>query len=119
MGTLTHGNNNIYSTLLPSVSRVKHNGNASLYKACSLLSLDFTIVSQDMMVWKPSKLHKIEDLNLFDVELCLAVHKFFVSTSLNIIHPGCTFHLSYSYWAVTSLYENTMSSITVTLHKLT
>jgi hypothetical protein len=31
---------------------------------------------------------------------------------------GCTFHLSYPYW-ITSLYENTTSSITVTVHKLT
>jgi hypothetical protein len=29
------------------------------------------------------------------------------------------FHLSYPYWTITSLYKNTMSSITVTLHKLT
>jgi hypothetical protein len=56
---------------------------------------------------------------LFDVELYLTVHKSFVSTSLNIIHRGCTFHLSYPYWTITSLYENTMSSITVTVHKLT
>ena len=55
---------------------------------------------------------------LFDVELYLTVHKSFVSTSLNIIHRGCTFHLSYPYWTITSLYENTMSSITVTVHKL-
>ena len=32
-----------------------------------------------------------------DVELYLTVHKSFVSTSLNIIHCGCTFHLSYPY----------------------
>jgi hypothetical protein len=38
---------------------------------------------------------------LFDVELYLTVHKFFVSTSLNITHRGCTFHLSYSYWTIT------------------
>jgi hypothetical protein len=56
---------------------------------------------------------------LFDVELYLTVQKSFVSTSLNIIHRGCTFHLSYPYWTITSLYENTMSSITVTVHKLT
>jgi hypothetical protein len=56
---------------------------------------------------------------LFDVELYLTVHKFFVSTSLNIIHGGCTFHLSYPYWTITSLYKTTMSSITVTVHKLT
>jgi hypothetical protein len=56
---------------------------------------------------------------LFDVELYLTVHKSFVSTSLNIIHCGCTFHLSYPYWTITSLYENTTSSITVTVHKLT
>jgi hypothetical protein len=36
--------------------------------------------------------------HLFDVELYLTVHKSFVSTSLNIIHRGCTFHLSYPYW---------------------
>jgi hypothetical protein len=52
---------------------------------------------------------------LFDVELYLTVHKSFVSTSLNIIHCGCTFHLSYPYWTV--IYENTISSITV--HKIT
>ena len=45
------------------------------------------------------------------------MHKSFVSTSLNIIHPGCTFHLSYPYWTNTSLWENTMSSMTVTVHK--
>jgi hypothetical protein len=39
---------------------------------------------------------------LFDVELYLTVHKSFVSTSLNTIHPGCTFHLSYPYWTFTS-----------------
>jgi hypothetical protein len=55
----------------------------------------------------------------FDIELYLTVHKSFVSTSLNIIQQGCTFHLSYLYWTITSLYENTMSSITVTVHKLT
>jgi hypothetical protein len=38
---------------------------------------------------------------------------------LYIIHRGCTFHLSYPYWTITSLYENTMSLITVTVHKLT
>jgi hypothetical protein len=49
------------------------------------------------VVWKPGKLqsHKIEDL--FDVELYLTVHKSFVSTQLNIIHRGCTFHLRYPY----------------------
>ena len=31
---------------------------------------------------------------LVDVELYLTVHKSFVSTSLNIIHRSCTFHLS-------------------------
>jgi hypothetical protein len=58
---------------------------------------------------------------LFDVELYLTVHKSFgfVSTSLNIIHCGCTFHLSYPYWMITSLYEISMSSIIVTVHKLT
>jgi hypothetical protein len=56
---------------------------------------------------------------LFDVELYLTVHKSFVSTSLNITHRGCTVYLSYPYWTITSLYENTMSSITVTVHKLT
>ena len=40
---------------------------------------------------------------LFDVELYLTVHKAYVSTSLNIIHCDCTFHLSYLYWTVTSL----------------
>ena len=35
--------------------------------------------------------------HLFDVELYLTVHKSFVSTSLNIIQQGCTFHLSYPY----------------------
>ena len=54
-----------------------------------------------------------------DVELYLTMHKSFVSSSLNIINRGCTFHLNYPYWTVTSLYENTMSSITVTAHKLT
>jgi hypothetical protein len=34
---------------------------------------------------------------LFDVELYLTVHKSFVSTSFNIIHRGCTFHLSCPY----------------------
>jgi hypothetical protein len=38
---------------------------------------------------------------LFDVELYLTVHKSFVSISLNIIHRGCTFHLSYLYWTFT------------------
>jgi hypothetical protein len=56
---------------------------------------------------------------LFDVELYLTVHKSFVSTSLNIIHRGCTFHLSYPYWTITSLYKNTMNVVTVTVHKLT
>jgi hypothetical protein len=56
---------------------------------------------------------------LFDVELYLTVHKSFVSTLLNIIHCGCAFHPSYPYWTVTSLEENTMSSITVIVHKLT
>jgi hypothetical protein len=46
---------------------------------------------------------------LFDVELYLTVHKSFVSTSLNI-HRGCSFHLSFPYWTITSIYENTMSS---------
>ena len=56
---------------------------------------------------------------LFHVVLYLTVHKSFVSISLNIIHRGCTFYLSYPYWTVTLLYKNTMSSITVTVHKLT
>ena len=55
---------------------------------------------------------------MFDVELYLTVHKSFVSTSLNIIHRGCTLHFSYPYWTITS-YENTMTLITVTVHKLT
>jgi hypothetical protein len=55
---------------------------------------------------------------LFHVELYLTVHKSFFSISLNIIHRGCTFHLSYPYWTITSLYKNTMSSITVTVHKI-
>ena len=55
---------------------------------------------------------------LFDIEPYLAVHKSFASSSLNITHGGCTFHLSYPYWTITSFYENTMSSITVTVHKL-
>jgi hypothetical protein len=38
---------------------------------------------------------------LFDVELYLTVHKSFISTSVNIIHRGCTFHLSYPYWTAT------------------
>jgi hypothetical protein len=46
---------------------------------------------------------------LFDVELYLTVHKSFVSTSLNITHRGCPFHLSYPYWTITFLYKNTMS----------
>jgi hypothetical protein len=56
---------------------------------------------------------------LFDVELYLTMHKSFVSTSFNIIHRGCTIHLSYPYWTFTSLHENTMSSISVTVDKLT
>jgi hypothetical protein len=56
---------------------------------------------------------------LFDVELYLTAHKSLVSTSLNIIHPGCSFHLSYPNWTITSLYENTMRAITVNVHKLT
>ena len=49
----------------------------------------------------------------------VTVHKSFVSTSLNIIHCGCTFHLSYPYWMITSLYQKRISLITVTMHKLT
>jgi hypothetical protein len=58
------------------------------------------IVCEDMMDWKPGKLqsHKIENL-CFVNELHLTVHKFFVSTSLNIIH--CRF----TYWTITSLYK--------------
>jgi hypothetical protein len=67
--------------------------------------------------WQTSKSQNRRPL--FDVELYLTVHKSFVSTSLNIIHRRCTFHLSYPYWTISSLYENTMSSITVTVHKLT
>jgi hypothetical protein len=54
---------------------------------------------------------------LFDVELYLTLHKSFVATSLNIIQRGCTFHLSYPYWTITSIFEDTMSSITATVHK--
>ena len=45
--------------------------------------------------WQTSKLQNRRPL--FDVELYLTVHKSFISTSLNIIHRGCTFHLSYPY----------------------
>jgi hypothetical protein len=31
---------------------------------------------------------------LFDIKLYLAEHKSLVSTSLNIIHRGCTFHVA-------------------------
>jgi hypothetical protein len=55
---------------------------------------------------------------LFDVELYLTVHKSFVSTSLSIIHRGCTFHLRYPIGPLLN-YTNSMSSITATLHKLT
>jgi hypothetical protein len=67
-------------------------------------------LSRYMMIWKPGKFqsHKMEDFcfQLFDVELCLTVQPQSpaVSTSLNIIHRGCTFHISYPYWTVTSLY---------------
>ena len=71
--------------------------------------------SNGLEAWKTSKPQSRRPL--FDVELYLTVHKSFVSTSLNIIHRGCTFHLSYPYWSITKLYENTMSSITVTVHK--
>ena len=72
------------------------------------------------MVWKQRQTSKLQNRRaLFDVELNLTVHKSFVSTSLNITHRGCTFHLSYPYWTITSLHENTMSSITVTVHKIT
>jgi hypothetical protein len=75
------------------------------------------VLLHDLEAWKTSKPQNRRAL--FDVELYLTVHKSFVSTSLDIIHRGCTFHLSYPFWTITSLYENTMSSITVTLHKLT
>jgi hypothetical protein len=39
--------------------------------------------------------------HLFDVELHLIVQKFFVTTSLNIIHRCCTFHPDYPYWTIT------------------
>jgi hypothetical protein len=73
-----------------------------------------------MMIWNLCKFqsYKIEELCLM-LDCTVTVHKSFVSTSLNIIHRGCTIHLSYPYWMVTSSYENTMSSITVTVHKLT
>jgi hypothetical protein len=46
------------------------------------------------MFWKPGKLqsYKIEGVCMFDVERYLTMHKSFVSTSLNIIHPRYTFH---------------------------
>jgi hypothetical protein len=67
--------------------------------------------------WQTSKSQNRRPL--FDVELYLTVHKSFVSTLVNIIHRGCMFHLSYPYWMITSFYENTMNSITATVHKLT
>jgi hypothetical protein len=45
----------------------------------------------DLEAWQTSKPQNRRAL--FDVELYLTVHKSFVSTSLNIIHRGCTFHL--------------------------
>ena len=74
----------------------------------------FRIRADVLESWEISKPHNWR--HLFDVELYLTVHKSFVSTSLNIIHCGCTFHLSYPYW---TLYENTMNSIIPTVHKLT
>jgi hypothetical protein len=55
------------------------------------------------VIWNPAKLqsYKIEGLCGLMLNLYLAVHKSFVSTSLNIIHRGCTFHLSYPYWTIT------------------
>ena len=47
-------------------------------------------------VWQTSKLQN--GRTLFDAELYLAVHKYFVSISLNIIHCICTFLLSYPYY---------------------
>jgi hypothetical protein len=42
--------------------------------------------------WQTSKSQNRR--SLFDVELYLTVHKSFVSTSLNIIHRGCTRFIS-------------------------
>jgi hypothetical protein len=65
-----------------------------------LVCFSFTHSLWRLMDWKPGKLqsHKIENL-CFVIELHLTVHKFFVSTSLNIIH--CRF----TYWTITSLYK--------------
>jgi hypothetical protein len=49
--------------------------------------------------WQTSKLQNRRPS--FDVGLYLTVHKSFVSTSLNFIHRGCTFLLSYPYWTIT------------------
>ena len=37
---------------------------------------------------------------------------------INITHLGCTSQLSYPHYMIASLCENTMSSVTVTVHKL-
>ena len=52
--------------------------------------LSITIVCEDLVVWKPAwQTSKLQNRGpLFDVELCLTVHKSFVSTSLNIFHRG-------------------------------
>jgi hypothetical protein len=65
-----------------------------------------------MMLWKPGKLQSHKNRRtLFDVELYFAVHKSFASTSLNTIHRSCTFHLSYSYWTITSMIDRAQINI--------
>jgi hypothetical protein len=73
--------------------------------------------------WKLWRLGKVQSYKIEDFYFMLnytsLYAQIFVSTSLNIIHCGCTFHLGYPHWTITPLYENTMSSsITVTVHKL-
>jgi hypothetical protein len=79
--------------------------------------------NEDMMVRKPAKLqsYKIEDLCLILNCTSPCTNPLSQLTLLNIIHrvAARTFHLSYFYWMITSLYENTMSYNTVTVHKLT
>jgi hypothetical protein len=65
------------------------------------------------MVWKAANFKPLNRKPLFDIELYI-MYNF-------IKYYSSSFHVSSQlpYWTITSLYENTMSSITVTVRKLT
>ena len=83
------------------------------YQSSKICKLQLTLVHsiQKYDVLESQQTSKLQNRRFsFDVARYIIMHKSFLLSSLNIIHRGCTFHLSYPYWTITSLLLELSSS---------